>query len=1333
MSARIPRWTYRAVLSGWMLVGLVALAACGQDNPSGTDPCAETTCQFGVCNSDAGGACTNPETCRESSECLPGYECGPDGSCVAASSCSSDGDCESGVCESGACVNPETCGSDEECLPRTYCAADGTCQPDPCNNTECERGTCERGTGECVEAESCTEETEYRDCLSDQQCIDGTCQTEEEFCDSLTCDPGVCSFEEQGCVEPDECESDEDCFEGNRCNDMNRCVENPCEQGDVECEGDGVCDPASGMCENAETCTSTSDCTNSPKHICVQGTCRLEASACGDAEGEGGCPGNQVCQYSEEGLRASCIEPEDCDTSIDCQESRQCNGRNCVAPSSCRADRFEDNDTAENATDFPSVSMDNALTASLCPDDTDVYTFSTTDLVDESATGTLLVEFHLPRADVGLGALEASLNGPDGGEVASGSLEANVDEDHLRLEAELTESSHGEYTIEVAAGASMNTAGLDYDLSVNVATQGVVEACGDAEPLEVGELVSGNTNDGGSSGLELSCAPDADEMNEKIYALQLDSPQELHFEAEPKFSDGDVSLALRSRCTEPATESACVESAGTHEAETLTTVLGAGTHYVVVETRDADASGAFTLQAEHLNDKRCTSRDDYCSGSVTSNKCINDGGRFEQLSCDLGCNPSTGRCYPPTGNYCEEVTTITENASRGFDLREFTDSFDPAPGSCLGDDPRSGGPDRVYEVEIPADQAVQVTANYEREVQGSLYLAESCEELSGSCESGAQDSREEEPYVERLTYSNMSEDTETRYVVVDSEANENLAPVTVNFEYLDITCEPGVHQCGDQTGNQQVCNEYGTAFEMSDECGEWPCQTGDGSSACRRADGCSDVPNITDQVTPDGGNQYTLLWGDYDSSFESDDTCGGSAGIDSSETAGNDAVFEIDVAAGEVLTASAEGNGNYSLYVKESTESPATCGSLADECVAADNRDGGTSAEIGQYFDEDKTVYLVLDTENGQAPDGAYLNVDVAPSICTPENVVCGSNGNVQYCEQPGLSQKAFACDSNGCSSGVCNSKNAEHCYDPDNITTDVESGTFSTSELWTDFDNDYVGSGCGNIGTSESGGPESVYRVDLEATQTDAKRLSASLSGDSEDHALYVTDEASCGADLSGAACLASATASDGATADVTYTSGTSPETVYLVAEGSDTSGEEYTLEASTESVCALGTVTCSSGGDMEYCPLGSTSRETASCEGCCSDGLGGGSDVSRSVPAGGTITESVDLGACPSGSVSQVLVGVRMPETFHIEIELQITSPSGTNLTLMEGSGSRGSGFGYGIDGVFPLGEYHSADSLDQLQGEPAAGTWTLTVNEVGGFTSYPFEGWHVSVACD
>ncbi|MFW5968140.1 MAG: hypothetical protein ACOCV2_11510, partial [Persicimonas sp.] len=444
------------LLASMVAVALLVLGGCGGEE----DPCADVDCDFGNCDSQS-GECANPAECDEDVDCLPGYEC-EENACEAMTECSSDEDCEAGVCEDEVCVNPESCEENEDCLERTFCGPDDTCEPDPCNEVECARGTCDRGTDNCVSADECTVENELNDCAVGERCADGECADSDDFCDALECERGECSFQEGGCVDADECESNDECLEGNYCNENGRCQTDLCEANDVECD-EGVCDPTSGLCENADECDSDEDCLDD--HVCLDESCQLEASACGDDKGDGGCPANQVCEI--DGGEAECAEPDECETSFDCLDDRQCLGQECGEPIACEDDRFEPNDDADEATQFFDVAVEQTIEGSICEDDTDVFAFDSSEFEQQTDLARLIVEVDIPDRDQGLGTLELEVTDPSGNvhTESSGSMGANGS---VRFEQWVGQVDHGDYLVELSGGDDFNEAGVGYEMSVNL-------------------------------------------------------------------------------------------------------------------------------------------------------------------------------------------------------------------------------------------------------------------------------------------------------------------------------------------------------------------------------------------------------------------------------------------------------------------------------------------------------------------------------------------------------------------------------------------------------------------------------------------------------------------------------------------------------------------------------------------------------------------------------------------------------------------------------------------------------------------------------------------------
>lgn len=134
-------WSCRMLRAGVLVAGLFLFGGCsGSDDPEGAGPCAETSCEAGVCDSES-GECVNDETCGDDSDCIAGYECDA-GSCRETPQCREDADCDGG-----------------------FCTDDG----------ECRTQNCSQG-GDCPEEGSC--ETAL-DCVEGRMCVDQSCKDAE--------------------------------------------------------------------------------------------------------------------------------------------------------------------------------------------------------------------------------------------------------------------------------------------------------------------------------------------------------------------------------------------------------------------------------------------------------------------------------------------------------------------------------------------------------------------------------------------------------------------------------------------------------------------------------------------------------------------------------------------------------------------------------------------------------------------------------------------------------------------------------------------------------------------------------------------------------------------------------------------------------------------------------------------------------------------------------------------------------------------------------------------------------------------------------------------------
>jgi hypothetical protein len=183
------------------------------------------------------------------------------------------------------------------------------------------------------------------ECETDEECAEG------ELCDEGECVPALPDCEADGdcaagevceageCVPaPPDCEADGDCAEGEVC-EAGECVPAP-----PECENDGDC--AEGeICESNECVPAPPECENdgdcAEGEICESNECVPAPPEC---ENDGDCAEGEVCESNE------CVPGLECTEDAECGELEICESNECVSVE-CKVDGQcddEDDCTSDN-------------------------------------------------------------------------------------------------------------------------------------------------------------------------------------------------------------------------------------------------------------------------------------------------------------------------------------------------------------------------------------------------------------------------------------------------------------------------------------------------------------------------------------------------------------------------------------------------------------------------------------------------------------------------------------------------------------------------------------------------------------------------------------------------------------------------------------------------------------------------------------------------------------------------------------------------------------------------------------------------------------------------
>lgn len=1183
---------FRALLATLTVAALISgCSGCGEEE----DLCEGVKCEFGVCNPDD-GSCVNAASCSGDDQCLEGFRCQND-ICIPGVACNEDGTCDRGNCQNGACVNPDTCTTNANCVEGSYCD-DGSCVADPCAETTCDSGVCQIGVGECVNSDTCTTATEADACLDGFRCVSGSCTDRDTFCADLGCDRGVCDFEgELACVNSENCEgSDDNCLAGYFCDENNTCQVNECDDQMVMCDR-GVCDATTGDCVNADTCAAQTECTDG--FLCVDDACVSSDDACA----MGGCPGNQICDYDGAALTATCIENDmdGCARALDCTGERVCDMGICAEATACEADAYEPNDSAAEATNFIEESTGGTLERlTICSGDTDLFTYDTTE--DPEDEGTLVVSVDIVGPDVGLGTVSAEITDPDGTSVAQGT---NVDNGtptaSIQLSATVDLLDNGEYTIAVSDDGDVTTAGVRYNVAIDLVPTDIVDACSTTEVLQPGMPLVGTTDNAPGTALTTSCGDLDGSAPEAIYTLDIVDDSFVDVVATPQVGN-DVALSIRSACTTAGSEigNGCADASGAGEQERVGAPLPPGTYYVIVESLDPDNTGSFVLSAT-VEPQICTAADNTCMDMDTASVCNDQRTGFDTVDCDNGCDQTTGACLAPPGEVCTAAVQV--DAATGYtgtiDWGNLTDDYDPGSTGCVPDNASSStdGPDKVFEVTVPDGEVVTAAIEQRGFNYIAAYLVTDCGDVENSCLAGANDGGYSSSD-EFLFWRNDTGMDQTVFIIADSEEYFSYGVSPVTIEVAPFVCTPGTRRCI-LDRESQLCNAAGTGFDTTTVCDNG-CDDTTGACVVTN-DLCGGALQLTDGVTTSG----TVVT--YADDYDAGGACGTISEFDTDNGAA-DAVFAVTTtAADQTVTVDVTNVSGFDPVVWLS-DSCSVNNELGPCLFGEDGADVDDADEQLIFFAPTAGDYYVVveDGDTGGSTGTFDVDVTIEDAQCTPGTTLgCNMAGTaVSGCDDVGRIVDTVVCDVSGCDSntGRCVNPTGDVCLDA--IELDPTGGTITDAN----FDNDGTDSldfGTGQFGTcdfgfsSDTGGDEIFYSIDLSAG--DLLTVDFTDDGGTYGQVYFQTD--------CGAADNCFGFAGDGSQT-IDYFAETA-QTVFVVVDAWTTSSANaftYDLSWSVSQpgwICRPDTVKCADASTVSTCSSDGLNETFTTCPTSCVNGF--------------------------------------------------------------------------------------------------------------------------------
>jgi hypothetical protein len=1186
------------------------------------DQCDLVECERGVCEKSTGD-CVNAAVCTvetQESDCVDGYVC-YDQSCADEQTVCDDLDCERGVCSytEQACINADSCTGDLECLDGYFCDDAGQCQQNVCdaNGTSCARGVCDRATGECVNAESCTA---LEECSDGFFCIGDTCTDEATACEAC---PGnqVCEYDDGSldvaCTEnPDGCATSIDCVGSRTCQNGTCAEPAPCaddgfEPNDSEANAtDWFAESAGGQPLGASICQGDADwyaydvtedsvftgtlvaiVTIPAEYVGIADLDLELFTPDGTSAGQATLPAGESSarlEYTvgniDQGIYHLAVQEGsdvgtggiDYEVYIDLVDENTAAA--CAMPSALTP--------GMDATGDTSMSMSNTL-GSACTFDAgateDVWSFDvarrsnvTVSLDPTGFDGVISLREHC-ESDASEVSCANDVIG-DGLEVTEANLEPGT---YFVVVQGNSGSDSGEYTLSIdtepvictpadnecadaTTAMQCNSTGTGFDmvnctLGCDMDTGSCVREEGDvcstaydanggwsgtvslglmendydpASPACVPDSFSGSVTDG----------PDA--------AFNLTLPAgEIAFAQATAIGFDDLSLYVVDDCGDVG--AACLQGVNEDDFEDVEQLVYENTTGSPIDLwimLDSEVGSTGDVDVEILTGAPiCTPGDQQCNGDDLET-CNIAGLGYDTRTCSFGCDTQTVDCIPPPNDMCT-AGAIDVSAGGTFTgtIDDYNDDY-ASSRSCTGF--ASNGPDAIFTYSGNVGDIVTVTLD--TPYDASLYAVTDCDDIAGTCLAGSDSGQPEE--IEFVV-----ETTDPFFIVADAYTSTPTGDFTLDVSTRTPDCT--------NYGEAVMCQADGMTLQYCDELGEfadYTCASTCTGAACDMpaGDRCFDAIPLTA-----ASDTFTGSYADFEKDLDPGvGTCIQSPSYDQP---GEDAIFELQLTAGDLLTAdlttSAIGGSMYMLT---------GCGDAHDQCAWA----APQSDQLQFYAPTSDTYYLVVDTTSFSASEDFTLDVSTqAGFVCQPGAVTCDAmTGSLSVCDDAGTAVEQIINCSNGCTNnGYCNAPTTA----PDTCASaTLVSGPIRFSESYGRFADDYdPGAAMNACDLDDTDGPDLVYEVPLVANQVVDVTVD-DLGATGSPNIYFATD---C-TDVGGT-CLGSST---GITSTRAAHIATSSQTVYVFVDHSTASDAPLLVDIDVRaSECAPGSQTCLGANEREYC----------------------------------------------------------------------------------------------------------------------------------------------------